>query len=436
MRRTVLIVALLGSLASGTPTLADNGPPTLRPHNLELLPINELERKELARDHPDIAARVQHLGNRLKKLQGYLRARKSQDDDGAGKLRAQIAQTEADLAPLMKRVVEACREHELSDELLAHMQATAPTGPLRTARYAQGLVLYVLDERSALRPLFQRVVPATEGALLALEAQKKPLQSSLAQSGMADKDIAPIVAALDRQIRAIEKRFWRLVDYVVPESDRAAIHRMLPTAYQKQEDILSHLYALPDLSASQAVRLQGVLVEFEAETAPDTALTRRLQEALRSKDSDAKDRVRFRADMAAAGNRITSLHRDATDEAKRILTSAQWTQLEAIPPRVSLGDRRQTSPQILAGLQRVDRERLASMRAELAGIRAEIRAKKRAAAAKGKDYGPDSPQMTSMQMAMANVDAQANVLQRRFNGRLFTELLSIDQAVLWVIRAP
>ena len=59
-----------------------------------------------------------------------------------------------------------------------------------------------------------------------------------------------------------------------------------------------------------------------------------------------------------------------------------------------------------------------------------------AAAAKGKDYGPDSPQMTSMQMAIANVDAEANVHQRRFNGRLFTELLSIDQVVLWVIRTP
>lgn len=428
--RAVMVLLLLAA-----PAFAGEDGPTLEPDNLALLPLNDLERKELARDHPDVAARVHYLGNRLKKIRAQLAERPDPGESGARRLRELLRQTEQDLAPSMARIREACREHELTDALLAHMK-TAPAGPQRTTRYAHGLVLFVLDADAPARPMFEAVVPTVEGAILALEAQKEPLRRTLKQGGMADEEIAPVIEALERRIRGIDKRFWRLVDYVVPEADKAALHRVLPTAYQKQDDILAHLFALPGLTASQAVRLRGVLVAFEAETAPDTALTRRLQAQLRAKDLDASERMRIQEEMQSAGNRVTERHRAATTAAQEILTEAQWTMLEAIPPRVSLGDRRQTSPQVLEGLAGVDPTKLAAMRKELAGARREIQEKKIAAAAKGKDYGPDSPQMTSMQMAMANVEAEANVLQRRFNGRLFTELLTRDQVVVWVINPP
>ncbi len=427
--RLLAFVAVFAIAAIASP---DEAPPVLQPHALELLPITQLERKELSRDNADLATRIHHLRTRLQKLQGHLAGREDPNDSGSRQLRKQIRQTEADMAPYMARVIEVCREHDLTDALIETMN-DAPHGPHRVARHAQGLVLFVLADDAPQRVMFERIVPAAEGAILTLEAQKGTLRKTLAQAAVSERDIAVAIDGIDRRIRAIEKRFWRLVDYVVPQAERTALHRALPTAYKQHEDAFAHIYAVPGLTASQATRLSGMLTEFEAESAPDTALTKRLQQQLRSKDINGAERARIHREMQAAQNRVTALHRAAVDRAKAIYTTAQWTMLEAIPPRVSLGDRKQTSPQVLAGLRNYDHQKLAAMRAELEGVRRAYREKRREAAALGKDYGPDSPQMASMQMAMANVEAEANVLQREFNGRLFTELLSLDQVVLWVI---
>lgn len=122
-------------------------------------------------------------------------------------------------------------------------------------------------------------------------------------------------------------------------------------------------------------------------------------------------------------------------QAKEIYTQTQWAWLEAIPPRVPIGDRRQTSPQVLTGviLTPAQRERLATMRASLGDVREAFLTKRRTAQAKARQYGPDSPQMAGMQMEMAAIQSDGNALQRAFNGRLFLEVLDPEQIEAWVL---
>jgi hypothetical protein len=92
---------------------------------------------------------------------------------------------------------------------------------------------------------------------------------------------------------------------------------------------------------------------------------------------------------------------------------------------------------ILAGVALApdQRARLHAMRAELDGAREELTSRRIAAAARGADYGPDSPQMMDMQMEMAGIESDAGRLQRRFSRRIFLELLTPSQVVEWVLAA-
>ena len=99
----------------------------LRVGDFELLPINDLEKQELVRDHNALVRRVMVLTQRMKKLRGHL-AKRDRMDAGAKQLAGQIADIENELAPLLSKAVEAVRYVGIDDDLLRHI-ASAPTGP-------------------------------------------------------------------------------------------------------------------------------------------------------------------------------------------------------------------------------------------------------------------------------------------------------------------
>jgi hypothetical protein len=250
-------------------------PSPLDARDFELLPLNELERKEFGRDHAELTRKVTVLARRANKLRGHLAARDG-IDDGSRKLASQIEQMEADLAPLMAEAVARVREAqpEVDARLLAHIR-NAPQGARRIARYAAGLPLYVEGVPEAARAVLLHVLPRYEGALIALDAQQRRLRAVPAD------DAAKRVAAEDveTQMRRVERRYWRLVDYILPEAARAAVHRVLPSAYQRRADVLRYLYAVPGLTPSQATRISALLKEVESESAPDQAAVKRLTAA-------------------------------------------------------------------------------------------------------------------------------------------------------------
>jgi len=427
-----LCLVLLGSGASSVRADEAGAGPILAARDFELLPINDLEKSELVRDHEDLARRVGVLTKRAARLRVLL-ARRARFDDGARKLSTQIEQLETELAPLMAEVVRATRDLGVDDVLLAHI-AKAPRGARRTARYAAGLVLHVDGIPPGTRAIFERLLPRYEGALIALDAQRERLRAYVEgtkdEQGKERPEARAALLAVDRQLKGVENRYWRLVDYVVPEAARAAVHRRLPTAYQRRENVLQYIYAAPQLKPAQGVRLRGLIQEIEAGSAPDNAAVKRLTAALRGGAAAAQ-----KAELVAAQHRLIELQRFAVTQAKQIYTAAQWVWLEAIPPRVPIGDRRQTSPQVLAGvaLSAAQRERLSTMRKSLSGVREAFLTKRRTARAKAAQYGPDSPQMAGMQMEMAAIQADGNALQREFNGRLFLELLTPEQIDAWVL---
>jgi len=424
-------VLLLGAVS----THADEAPrtPAITAGNWELLPLNDLERQELHRDHAALVRQVTLLGGRLKKLRGHRAARENPNDDAGRRIGEQADALAARLRPLLAQVLEALDDDAIDARLLAHIRA-APPGPARVARYAATVPLHVDGMPDAVRALLAHVVPRLDGALLALEARKASLRTRAPQAGLAQDKVNALIGGLDVRIRLLERRYWRLIDYVVPEAQRVAIHQRVPTAYQKREDVLQHLYALPGLSASQGTRLRAVLEEVQAQAAPDTALVKRL----RVTQAEQADRRAAQAQIAEAGHRITALHRWASDQAKTILTPAQWASFEAIPPRVTIQDRKQTSVQLLQGvpLAPAQTSHLQALRDELRTYRKTYRERRLGAAARLRGMGPDSPQMAGAQMAMAAVEADANVVQRRFNGRVFLELLTPDQVAAWIVAPP
>jgi hypothetical protein len=438
--RVLILLALsVGLILHPAHAAADEqgGTPPLGARDLELLPLNKLERYELARAEPELALRLATLVKRAEKLRA-LRAERADPTDAAGRaLASQLRAVQEELAPLLAVVVEKARPHGLDDALLRHL-ARAPDGPLRVTRYALGLVLAEEGLPEGPRALLADVLPRVEGALLALEGERRRLGADKAGASLAPESGRVLDAALRARLARIEKRAWRLVDYVVPEAVRAAANRRLPTPYQEREGIVQHLYALPDLTVAQGARIKALLTEVEAESAPEAAAIRRSEARLREEGLDEAVRRALRADLDAAQERAMALQRHALDTARTILTGAQWQALEAIPPRVGPGDRKETSVQLLAGvaLDDAQRARLDTLRAGLADARREFQERRIAVAARAAAYGPDSPQMAGMQMEMANVEAQGNVVQRAFNGRLLIELLSPEQVLAWVVETP
>jgi len=412
--------------------LADE-PPTrasIAAEDWALLPINDLEKQELARDHADLVRKVTSLVARIKKVAAKRATRENPDDDGGRRLGAHAASLREQLSPLLDAAIAALDDDAIDQPLLGHI-AAAPAGPLRVGRYAAGIPLFVDGWTGEGRALIEYVVPRLEGALLALDGERENHRRFAAKHEIDDVKQQAWNAASAQRLRGIEKRYWRLIDYVVPESARAAIHRRLPSAYQRIETVLQHVYALPGLTASQGTRVRALLEEIQAQAAPDSALMKRLQ----GRGGSAEDRRAAQTQLREAQHRIMALQRWAVTESRRVLSKAQWTALEAIPPRVSLADRKQTSPQILAGvdLTSTQRQKLTTMRESLGAYRRAYSERRLKAGARMAGMGPDSPQRARAEMAMANVVADGNVVQRRFNGRVFLELLTPAQVVRWVL---
>ena len=429
----LVLPAVVCVLLSGALAAADEQRPTLRAEDWPLLPINDLERQELARDHPDLVRQATQLGARIRKLESMRQARPDPNDDAGRKIGDQARSLRARLQPLLAKAVESLGDEVIDDALLRRIRAVAP-GPLRSIRHATSLVAIVEGVPEPAKDLLAHVQPRLEGALLSLEARKHTLRARGEKGGLERRDVDALIGGIDLRMRVLERRYWRLVDYIVPEEARAALHRRLPSTHQKRETVLEYLFTLPALTASQATRLRAVLTEVEAQAAPDQALIKRLRATLDQQD----DRRAAHKSIAEAGHRVTELHRWATTEARKILNDAQWRAFEAIPPRVRLQDRKQTSVDVLKGVTLSDEQRrtLDGMRDELRTYRDTYRKRRTAAALQMRGMGEDSPEMAGAMMAMAAVEAEGNVVQRRFNGRVLVELLRPDQVVAWVITPP
>ena len=442
----LLPVLLLVALVGGPPAWAKDGSAEsatakkvaasldIDPANFDLLPLHPVERGAVFLDNEDVLYRATILHRRALKIRENLARRKNQNDDGSKKLRVQLKKIRKEAAPVLSKVVDICSQYEFDKTCLALLK-DVPRGPKRVMRYAHRTVLSVEDLSPAQRSLLTRVVTQVEGAVLALQAQKKRQQLAFKQAKTEEKLSREILRTFDRQSYDMDKRFWRLVDYVLTDEQRSVVYGRLPGAYRQRSQIVEHLYRTPNLTPKQSSKLTALLTEMEAEASPDRAAQKRLGSKLRTKTLSKTDRQALKQEQRETNRRLTELVRFGYVETKKIFTDAQWTYYRSIPPKINVGERGQRLDRVLTGYSPSPK-----IAKQLRGLKKSVQARRKAAYQRvneirkmSADYGPDSPQMMSMMTMMAGATGTADAASREAIGRAFLEVLPPEDTTRWVL---
>ena len=430
----MLAGGLVGTAWGDEAAPAKAATPPFHHYNFDLLPLNELERQEFMRENRALVTRLQALGKQLGKLNKNLSGRKNKNDDASKKLKANMTKAREKLKPLLTEVVEKVRKYGVDDRLLAYL-AKAPGGRGREGRYARSLVFLLEDLTPKQRALFERILPQMEGASVALRAQKERMRLALKQADVDWDVLNGLLKTFDRQSYQNERRFWRLVDCVLTTDQKARLHRLLPFRYQRRDNVIEHIYALPDMEPAQTVRVKALLTEVEAESSPDNAALRRIRVALKQKDLPRDERRALRREMNETNERLQTLQRFSVDALKEILSEEQWLALEAIPPRVSANDRRENVKRTFEGLEMGpgQKERMKKLASEFRARKRKLDSELREVRRQASDYGPDSPQQMMMQSMMGSVAGRTQAAQREMLGQVFMDILRPDQVSGWLL---
>jgi hypothetical protein len=408
-------------------------PPSLNPGTGDLLPFNDLEREDFYAKHGVLVYRLKSLDDKVQKL-AKQQAKKGLPAAERTKLQKEIRRLRIQTTALRHRLTEAVMDSGVDGKLIAYMNH-APKGAGRLERYSHGLVLLLDDLDAEQRGIFERVVAQVDGAYAALTAQKERTLLALKQSKLDKDEVRAVGGTFDRQMRIVDQRLWMLVDLLLTREQKVSIWRSLPQRMKRKSQAVEHLYQLPGLTPSQATRLKSALTEMEQEASPDQAAVKRIQAQLRNRKLPKADRDRLGKERSAAYKRLSELRRFATDATRSILSEEQWQEYLSIPPRLSTNDRSGSYNRILQGFKPT-----AAQNAKMKALQQELREERRATALRMRelrrqsaDYGPDSPQMMSMQMMMAGAKGEGAASGRAYLRGMFAQVLTPDEVTRWVM---
>lgn len=408
-------------------------PPSLAPGTGDLLPFNDLEREDFYREHGVLVYRLKALDGKVQKL-AKRRAQKGVPAAERSKLQKEIRRLRVQTTALRHRLTEAVMAHGVDGKLIAYMNH-APKGAGRLERYSHGLVLLLDDLDTAQRALFERVVPQVDGAYAAITAQKERTLLALKQSKLDKDEVRAVSRTFDRQLRVVDQRLWTLVDLVLTREQKVVIWKALPQRMKRKSQPVEHLYQLPGLTPSQATRLKSALTEMEQEASPDQAAVKRIANQLRDRKLPKAERDRLTKERSEAYKRLSELRRFSTKATQSILTKDQWLDYLAIPPRLSTNERSGSYNRVLQGFKPT-----AAQNAKMKALQKSLRAERRASALRMRelrrqtaDYGPDSPQMMSMQMMMAGAKGESAASGRAYLRGMFTQVLTPGEVTRWVM---
>ncbi len=427
--RSLLLLALACSLCAD-----DTAPLQLGPGDFELLPLDELEQPQLLRDQRPLATRMQRLGRQRERLRKQLQELDAPRGAAADQLRAQLAELERELAPLVAELTAVLRaDFGIDDSVLRSIKSARP-GENRVARYAHDLVLEFGALSDAQRALLEPLVADIDGAQLAwlasqrrLERQRDDRQSDALQRQQ--------IQALSAQSREAERRFWIVVDVVLDTSQRAAVRRMLPNAFDRHVDNLQHLYRLPGLTPSQSTRLEALVAQVVSEGAADQVEIDLLNQELRNRELARERRDALTEQRQAAQDRQLDLRLLSRRISKQILTPEQLEAWDAIPPYVTVGNRNMRSEERLRGIKLEPEQSLAlaALRENYEGARDTYNQRAREIREMGADFGPDSPQMQMMETMMMGLQGDGQQTQREAARTLYLEILTPEQLSAWML---
>lgn len=276
-----------------------------------------------------------------------------------------------------------------------------------------------------IRGLHARLIPATEGALLALLRHRERLpESADALRGL-----------VDTQIAEIRIRFWRVLDASLDLEHRIQLRRRLPGAVAKPVDLLGHVFLLPDLTPSQRARLKALLVRIEAESGPDTATVQRVVRRLAAPDVDAKERRELEKARQAAEHRGLVRALELRRDGLAILTPQQAAELDGLPPYLSAQARVGDLEQDLANFdwRPAQKPTLGAFLKRHGGLKGRMVQQLGIAELKARAAGPDGPALEAVEMMRHEAYAEVLESARGAVRELFTEVLDQDQVIRWVV---
>lgn len=427
MRTLILSLVALACLAP--PAAADQEELVVAIADWELLPLDELEKARLLRDHAEIAGRITALAQQIERADKELRARKDPADEGSVRLRQTIARTAEALAPHLRQLTVVLRQFDIDQAVLARIQA-APGGPNRVSRYAHRLVLEV-DPTAAQGRVLEPLVAAVDGAQLALNARSQRLDRLTDQ----EATVRGLRQDLEAHRREIERRFWIVVDCVLETDQKVAVRELLPQSFSRHDDPVGHLLRLPGLTVGQSSRLRALIAEIESESAADNAAVKRLTARLRDKELPADERPEIATALREAQGRLLDLRLEIDRQGKEILSAEQLDAYRAIPPFVNSNDRNLRPESLIDGIRLSDdqRRRLTDLAGEYKEKQAEYQAEARRIQQETPEAGPDSPQRQMMEMKMMTLQGEGQTAMRAAASRLYLEFLTPTQIVDWVL---
>jgi len=321
---------------------------------------------------------------------------------------------------LAKRIVgrtEGVREELVAagvDPRVAERLERLPPGPLLVERYAADIPLAAPDLTPRQRELLGHLHPAVIAAEWALVVQRDRLLPGI-KDDLTKKQIAE---SFDRQVREIEKRYWRVVGTVLTEDQRVAIHALLPQPYYRPPNLQGHVYQAPGLTLAQAGRIRALVAEFESESAADGAEVRRLKEG---------------PERDAAIDRVGELLRRIVTQAQEILTPAQLRYIDGLPPLIGPNER--SGEFVLEmGLTPEQQERAKPLIEE---TKRRVEEARRATEAKVREMAgevsSESPQAMTMQMMQAEAAGDASRIVEEAARKGLLEIVDKKQVLGWIL---
>jgi hypothetical protein len=321
---------------------------------------------------------------------------------------------------LAKRLVgraEAVREALVEagvDPRVAERIERLPPGPLLVERYSADIPLAAPDLTPQQRELLEHLHPAVLAAQWALVVQRDRLLP-----GIKDEPTRRQIAeSFDRQVKEIEKRYWKVVGTVLTEEQRVAIHPILPQQYHRPPDLPGHVYQAPGLTVAQAGKIRALIVEFESESAADGAEARRLKQG---------------PEHDAAVDRVGELLKRIVAQANEILTPEQLRYIDALPPLVGPGERGGEFV-LEMGLTPEQQERARPIVEETKRKveEARKRAEEKVRGMEGEVSG-ESPQAMTMQMMQQGAAGDAARIVEEAARKGLLEILDKKQVLGWIL---
>ena len=422
--RAAILVLVLAVLAHAAP---------FDRSSIAMMPgLDRQERNALNRAHGVAAREEARVYKRITAIDARLEKRPAKQE--AQKLSGERKVLEARIKAIHGKLERDALAAGLTADQFARLTAM-PRGKLREERYNHSVVLEAENLSVQQQALLRTLVAATNAAQSASLAQHEYLVKGFDK---ADKIMRRrIDATCSSQRRDIERRFWRAVYYALTPKQMRGVRALLSPRYSGIPELRRQLYLLPDVSPSQATRIQARFTECESENAADQAEVRRIRMALKDKSISKEQRSQLYQRNGAAYARIGELNQARRAAVRATLTPAQRDALDAIPPRLNIGERSRAPWEVLRFIKvrPEQRVRITALQKQSGKTRRDINKASRAEQADlmGAGVGPESPQMMTMEMARQGARGETIAHYRELGRRLFVEILEPNQVAGWVV---